>query len=185
MLMKAVCFFSPEPDSTESSTISTRKRNSIDNNKLTRSATSSYKQSRIKPISLSTNSKVHSKLFKQNTFPLLRSPLSGLKQLYLLSSETVDGESSGYDGDTEFWTQQWWKGDERYHHQEEENEEGLAAGGGSVNRLKPVSPIRTPVELRRKICLESPILQCIELLKECLEDKENAEKWSVNVCYSS
>lgn len=180
MLMKAVCFFSPEPDCSDSSTVTTRNRGNIDDTKLSQSATLSYKQSRIRPISVSTNSKVHSKLFKQNTFPLLRSPISGLKQLYPLSCDTIDGESSGYEGDTEFWTQQWWKGEERYN-QEEENEEGLAAGAGSSNRLKPVSPIRTPTEMKRKIWLESPIWQSIELLKECLEDRDSAEKWLVSI----
>ncbi len=176
MLMKAVCFFSPEVEKNVSNRVdSTRRRQS--DGQTRQSPIVTCKQSKIKPISFSKD-KNSSKLIRQNSLPMVKSPISGLRQVYPLAVDTIDGESdtSGYEGDTEFWTQRWWQGTERYD-QEEEDEEGLVAGIGTSSLNSPLTPIRAPLEIRKRIWLESPIWHCIELLKECLEDKETAEKW--------
>ena len=181
--MKAVCFFSPEIDKNPSNRGDMKRRQSIiDDGRSKHNHVVLCKQSKIKPISLSLpiDRKTGPKLIRQNSLPMVKSPISGLRQLYPLSIDTIDGESdaSGYEGDTEFWTQRWWEGTQRYD-QEEEDEEGLVAGIGTSSLNSPLTPIRAPLEIKKRIWLESPIWQCIKLLKECLEDKETAEKWLV------
>ena len=180
MLMKAVCFFSPETELVNSDTVK-RKRSIIDDgsiNKTKQPSVVSYKQSKIRPVFAID---VKPRLSRQNSSPMVKSPISGLRQLYpLVAMDTVDGESdlSGYEGDTEFWTQRWWEGTRRYE-QEEENEEGLVAGVGTSSLMSPLTPIKAPLEIKRRIWLETPLWQCIDLLEECLGDKETAEKWYV------
>ena len=179
MLMKAVCFFSPELE--KYSDQQKRRQSIIDDGPKHHhhhgGPVSSYRQSKIRPVSSCGDTKTFSKPLRQNSLPMFKSPISGLRQLVPVAVDMVDGESdtSGYEGDTELWTQRWWAGAQRY--QEEENEEGLVTGVGGTGLMSPAASIRAPLEIKKRIWLESPIWQCIELLKECLEDKETAEKW--------
>ena len=192
MLMKGVCFFSPELEKSPQAQDTRRRRHSVTDDgrhKHGHSPVISIKQSKIRPVSLSVNGNM--KPVRQNSFPLVKSPISGLRQLFpSLVDNAAEGESdtSGYEGDTEFWSQRWWEGPQRYSLEDEEmqeNEEGLVAGVGTSSLSSPVTSVKAPPSIKRKIWMEPPIWQCIELLKECLKDKETAEKWyigDVNIC---
>ena len=113
---------------------------------------------------------------------MIRSPASGFRLLFPTLIDTGEGESdaSGYEGDIEFCVEQWWNGDERYELDDEgEEEESRVAGVGS-SLQNSITLARVPGEVRRRIWMEVPIWQCVDLLKECLFDEETAEKWLVD-----
>lgn len=178
-LVKIACFFSADIERQLSGTETNHQKEASDVNKnVKNSPIISSKRSKIRPISLPIDVKAPSKPVKWCSPVLIRSPASGLRLLFPTLIDTGEGESdaSGYEGDIEFCVEQWWNGDERYELDDEgEEEESRVAGVGS-SLQNSITLARVPGEVRRRIWMEVPIWQCVDLLKECLFDEETAEK---------
>ena len=181
--MKIACFFSADIERQLSGTETNHQKEASDVDKnVQNSPIISSKRSKIRPISLPIDVKAPSKPVKRSSPVLIRSPASGLRLLFPTLIDTGEGESdaSGYEGDIEFCVEQWWNGDERYELDDEgEEEESRVAGVGS-SLQNSITLARVPGEVRRRIWMEVPIWQCVDLLKECLFDEETAEKWLVD-----
>ena len=64
-----------------------------------------------------------------------------------------------------------WEGDSGM-----EEEEMMVAGVGG-NLQSPVTMVSVPPEIKRCLWLESPVWQCLDLLKECVQDSSTAMRW--------
>lgn len=93
----------------------------------------------------------------------------------------IDGESdySGYDADTEFGGRAragslWSEGGTP---EEPVGEEEERVAGSGCGLHSPVTTVKVPVDIKKRLWLEGPVWQCLELLKECVEDTTTKTLW--------
>lgn len=181
-LFKTACYYSQDPEKPAQPTSQTtqteppKRTNSCSDQKsnLEGSPVISHRQSKIRPIALPLDVKLHKKPVRRVNPAVTLSPSNGLRVFYPTTIDVVGNESdnSGYEGDTELGMGgAWWDGEAKIG----EEEEKRVAGGG-VSLHSPVTTVKVPEEVRRRLWLEKPIWQSLELLNECLEDEIRAEK---------
>ena len=164
VLLKTAIYYSQEQDksiSTLSSNESKKKENT--------SPVVSRRQSKIRPVALPLDVKLHTKPVQRVNPAIVLSPGNHMRLFFPAAVDTFDvggdSDQSGYDGDIEFcdvWL-------------DNIDEEDKSAGSGGLHTPLPL--VRVPQEIKRKLCIESPIWQCLELLKECIDDDNTISKW--------
>lgn len=166
-LLKVACYNSHEQ--VKEQTLSRHNSKTL-TKKQNNSPIVSRRQSKIRPIALPMDVKLHNKPVKRVNPAIVLSPGNHLRLFFPSTVDTVDGESdhSGYDGDTELCDV--WKIDG--------DEEERSAGSGGLNT--PLALVKAPDNIRSKLWMEKPVWQCIELLKECIDDKTTITKWYGN-----
>ena len=89
----------------------------------------------------------------------------------------MEGESdySGYDGDCELGSPIKNLPVDTVMQKGESEEEKAAGIGGSWQ--SPVATVRVPEGIKRRLWMESPVWQCVGLLRESLEDRDGVVKW--------
>lgn len=138
------------------------------------------RQSRIRPLTLPTDARVTRKPVKRVSPSLALSPGNRLHPFFpaAIDGLTEESDYSGYDADTEFGGRgrggAWWS--EGGTPVETVGEEDKVAGSG-CGLYSPISTVKVPGEVKRRLWLESPVWQCLELLKECIDDKRTRAQW--------
>ena len=117
------------------------------------------------------------KSIKQDSPGVVTSPSSTLRLLYPAPIELMEGESdySGYDADCELGSPiKNSPVDTVLEGRESEEEKAVGVGGSWQS---PLVTVRVPEGVKRRLWMESPVWQCVELLKESLEGKDAVVKW--------
>uniref|UniRef100_A0A1X7VEE8 Uncharacterized protein n=2 Tax=Amphimedon queenslandica TaxID=400682 RepID=A0A1X7VEE8_AMPQE len=131
----------------------------------------SRRQSKIRPLTLPSDTKVTRKPIKLISPTVALSPSNRLHPFF---PAVIDGESdySGYDADTEFGGRAragslWSEGGTP---EEPIGEEEERVAGSGFGLHSPVTTVKVPEDIKKRLWLEGPVWQCLELLKECVED---------------
>ena len=187
-LFRTACYYPSMPSSSSSSPSSTTilpaQRDSSQKNGVIsrapqstrRKVVASKRQSTIRPVSLPVSmGPILANPVTRAGPGAASSPTTSLRLLHptpLSVAEDAESDTSGYDADTEYGVGgAMWEGDSGM-----EDEEGRVAGVGG-NLQSPVTMVSVPLEVCRRLWLESPVWQCLDLLKECLQDPTTATRW--------
>ena len=185
-LFKTACYYPSPPSSSSPSTLTSSQRDSTQKNGVissTRAAqgtkrkvVASRKQSTIRPVSRPVSmGPIPANPVTRAGPGAASSPTTSLRLLHptpLSVADDAESDTSGYDADTEHGVGgAMWECDSGL-----EDEEGRVAGVGG-NLQSPVTMVPVPLEVCRRLWLESPIWQCLDLLKECLQDTNTALRW--------